>query len=482
MNLKDLLRSFWRQGSSVVLISILSCCGLSSVFADENELPALEVKAEEAEVEESTESQAETVSNRVSVASKSVDDPQSKELKKLRMERDLIDTRNALQASKLKSELAELKAEKERLALKSSLVLERMNSELAEIKAETEKSEAETDRVNKEYLLKTAIARNDLQDEFEELNLLEKRLEKENSIAQKEMEKELQLLRLEETKLKLERARLEGEVAVLHAQLTVREKEDILADQVSVEKDEQYLHNPFSDGVLRVSDRRISVNGVIWGGMSDYVIERINYYNNQSTEFPIFLVIDASPGGSVMAGYQILKAMEGSEAPVYVVVKSYAASMAAVITTLAEKSFAYPNAVILHHQLSWYGVVGNLTQQKEYAEEADEWWRRLAKPVAKKMGIPLDKFIGKMYEKNSSGDWSEFADKAVEYGWVDQVVDRIWETSVDKNPDRYKAKIYASADVKEMLDEDGKPFVMLPRLGAFDYYFLYDKSGYYRIP
>ena len=53
-----------------------------------------------------------------------------------------------------------------------------------------------------------------------------------------------------------------------------------------------------------------------------------------------------------MAGYKILKAMEGSAAPVYVVVKSFAASMAANIATQSKKSFAYPNAIILHHQIS----------------------------------------------------------------------------------------------------------------------------------
>ena len=50
----------------------------------------------------------------------------------------------------------------------------------------------------------------------------------------------------------------------------------------------------------------------------------------------IFIVIDTSPRGSVMAGYRILKAMESSDAPVHVVVKSFAASMAAAITTLGE--------------------------------------------------------------------------------------------------------------------------------------------------
>ncbi|MCH6254982.1 ATP-dependent Clp protease proteolytic subunit [Puniceicoccaceae bacterium K14] len=464
--------------ATVVSVFFIGICGIASTFADENELPAIVVAGESGDVVEKSQNSSEVV-----VTETDVEDPREKELKELRLERDLIEAKNALAAAKAKRDLAGLRAEKDKLSLENSLVRERMSSELAALNAETDKLQAEIDSVNKAVTLKAAVARKELQEEFAELSLKEKRLEKENSILQKEMEKELQGLRLEETRLKLERTRLEGEVASLQAQLAIREKSEIIGDQVVVDDASLYLEEPFIDGVLRVSDRRISLNGVIWGGISDYVIERINYFNNQSTEHPIFIVIDSSPGGSVMAGYQILKAMEGSEAPVYVVVKAYAASMAAVITTLAEKSYAYPNAVILHHQLSWYGVVGNLTEQKEYADEADEWWRRLAKPVAKKMGVPLNKFIEMMYEEKSSGDWSEFGDEAVRLGWVDNVVNRIWETSVDRNPDRFASNdSRTQAVLGELHDEDGRPYVMLPRLEAFDFYFLYDKSNYYRAP
>src|SRR5439155_12788338 len=162
---------------------------------------------------------------------------------------------------------------------------------------------------------------------------------------------------------------------------------------------------------------------------ADKICARINYYNNRERSLPIFLVIDDSPGGSVMAGYKILKAMEGSEAPVYVVVKSFAASMAACLTTLAKKSFAYPNAVILHHQMSAFSG-GNLTQQQEWIKEMEEWWRRLADPVAAKMGIGREEFVKQMYAHSSGGDWNEFADNAKKLKWVDQIVDEIEETAM----------------------------------------------------
>ena len=155
--------------------------------------------------------------------------------------------------------------------------------------------------------------------------------------------------------------------------------------------------------------------------------------------------------------------------------------MAASIATLAERSYSYPNAVILHHQISW-GVSGNLTQQREFLEEAEEWWRRVARPVAEKMDLTLDEFIALMYDKNSDGDWREFGDRAQELKWIDQVVDRIWEMSVDKNPDRFgRSFIFAEGTLEESLDEEGKPFMALPRLEPFDFYYLYNPDQYYRL-
>jgi ATP-dependent Clp protease protease subunit len=180
--------------------------------------------------------------------------------------------------------------------------------------------------------------------------------------------------------------------------------------------------------------------------------------------------------------------MDSSEAPVYVVVKSFAASMAANIATQAKKSFTYPNAVILHHQIL-QAQYGNLTQQRESVKYMEQWWHRLAEPVAKKMGVTLDEFIKKMYEHVSTGDWEEFGDSAVKLHWIDTVVDRIEETSLVRNPDdaqlaaagQVKPQTAQAPDADEKLDDNGKPYHVLPRLGPFDCYYLYNPDGYYRI-
>jgi len=81
--------------------------------------------------------------------------------------------------------------------------------------------------------------------------------------------------------------------------------------------------------------------------------------------------------------------MQESRAPIYVVVKSFAASMAAVVTAMAERSYVYPNAIILHTSDGRHEL-GNVTQLKEQLELARDWERRMYAPVAKKMGLSLE--------------------------------------------------------------------------------------------
>ncbi len=281
--------------------------------------------------------------------------------------------------------------------------------------------------------------------------------------------------------LQAQRSEFDMQVAKFNNEIDLWEKREDWKNRVS--RQIEYTKDPYKDGVLTVSDRRIALNGPIMMDTADYVCERIDYFNNQNPENPIFIVIDSSPGGSVMAGYRILKAMDGSPAPVYVVVKSFAASMAAGITTMAKKSYAYPNAIILHHQLA-SGVIGNLTQQRESVKQMEEWWKRLATPVARKMGLTLDEFVKKMYENTSTGDWREFADQAKQLKWVDQIVETIREESMTKNPDTLADRSRRQPMfpyLKEETDSDGRRFRELPRLEPFDCYYLYDPEGYYRL-
>ena len=362
-----------------------------------------------------------------------------------------------------------------RLESLNKLAAEKLTQETSALRSEISKLKLERELITEKLALEAAKRQEAVKGAVAESEMEIARLTREAELSRIRSEKLAADLKSVQSETALELSRLQGEIQTIET----RDKRESFADS-----DPQYLKNPLrEDGVLVISDRRIPLNGMIVGATADYVTSRIDFWNNRDRELPIFIVIDDCPGGSVMAGYRILKAMEASDAPVHVVVKSFAASMAACITTLAEESYAYPNAVILHHQISSQIAFArlNLTQQKEFFQESNRWWERLAAPVAKKMGITTDEFIEKMYARSTSGDWTEFADKAKELKWVNHIVEGIVESSITQNPDAAKEAAPKKEALVEEIDADGKPFTYLPRLNPKDVYFLYNPDGYYRM-
>ena len=383
-----------------------------------------------------------------------------KEVDRMRIEKARIDAELALAEAKRAEELAPLNAEVARLTAERALRLAKASAEAAALEDERAKLE-------RQAALEAARSSARL-------------TERSNKI--RELEAEAKQLQLEAA----------NTVARLSNEIQRFQKEDE-ARKVASKAKPKYLKDPLVDGVLYISDRRISFNGAVTEQLADYVCTRISFYNNQSSEFPIFIVVDNSPGGSVAAGYQIQKAMAASKAPVHVVVKGFAASMTAVICTLAERSYCYPNTIILHHQASNV-VRGNMTVLKEQIDFTNQWFDRLATPVAKKMGISLQDFVKQMYANDSTGDWQAFGDKAKELKWVDNVIERIEETAVldllpvpvappammpmplPQPPTRTEI-----SGVTSRVDDKGRPYFELPALAnPFDAWWLYDPQGLYR--
>ena len=361
------------------------------------------------------------------------------------------------------------RTEQEALAAENKLEAERLIQATNLMRAEV------TRLMTEKRAMETAKRQAALQQELSEMDAEKEKITREGELSKARADKLANDLKTVQTEAALEITRLQNDIA----QIETAEKRARFADAKPV-----FLKNPLKEnGILVVSDRRIPLNGLITTGTADFITSRIQYWNNKDRELPIFIVIDACPGGSVMAGYRILKAMESSDAPVHVVVKSFAASMAAAITTLAKESYAYPNAVILHHQISSVVTAQlNLTQQREFHEESQRWWVRLGTPIADKMGVTTDELIKKMYARSSSGDWSEFGEQAKDLKWVNHIVNGIDETSFTKNPDSVEpAKAAQPVALTEEVDASGKPFIWLPRLNPQDVYFLYNSDSYYRM-
>ena len=370
------------------------------------------------------------------------------------------------------------RSEQETLAADNKLEAERLTHTTNALRAEISRIKLERELLTEKLALDSAKQKAAFQLEIASMESEKLKLTQESELTRIRTEKLTNDLKSLQTEAALEITRLQNDIA----RIETSEKRAKFADSKPV-----FLKEPLKDnGIVVISDRRIPLNGLITASTADFVTSRIQYWNNKDRELPIFIVIDSSPGGSVMAGYRILKSMESSDAPIHVVVKSFAASMAAAITTLAEESYAYPNAVLLHHQISSM-VMGqlNLTQQREFHEESQRWWIRLGTPIANKMGVTTDELVKKMYARSSSGDWSEFAEQAKDLKWVNHIVQGIDETSVTKDPDSTEptrpATSTTTATLQEEVDSNGKPFAWLPRLDPKDVYFLYNPDGYYRL-
>jgi ATP-dependent Clp protease protease subunit len=373
------------------------------------------------------------------------------------------------------AEVDPAKQELEKLTLQNNLAAEKLKAETNDLRAEVNRLKSEKELLT-ERLALAAVKRQAAQEEENiKMEAERARLMREAEIAKARAEYLGNELKAVQSESGIAVGKLQNQIAAIEMETKRRS----YADAKPV-----YLENPLKpDGTLVISDRRIALNGPIGMSTAEHITERIDFFNNADKKMPIFIVIDQSPGGSVMAGYQILKAMESSDAPVHVVVKSFAASMAAGIATLAKESYAYPNAIILHHQISatLFGQL-NLTEQAEIVKESQRWWTRLATPVATKMGITTDEFIKRMYAHSTSGDWSEFGEEAQKLKWVNHVIQGVEETSLTRNPDSAPATTAAAEmKLKEELDANGKPVSYLPRLTPKDVYFLYNPDGYYRL-
>ena len=407
-------------------------------------VPVPEVSAEDAQkAEAEAKRKAEAEAKKAEMEKKKFE---QLSVRKLQMEKAKIDAEIALEQAKLRREMAPANDMRARLEVENALRQSKLAAEFAEI------DEAKR-------TLDAVAARDSVRDNLAsfERNLRLRERDLDARITRLEQELELGKCNLELTRSRLEQG-----------------------SRNLVETPAEYLKEPFVDGTLYISDRRIDFNGPVTQALAEHVIERLYFYNNQSPEYPIFIVIDDSPGGSAFAGYQILKAMESSKAPVYVVVKGMAASMAAIVTTLAPNSFCYENTIILHHQAS-SGVSGNMTSMAEQYNDLKTWISRLFEPICKKIGKTQEEFVKDMYAHVSTGDWAAWGTDAVKMRWVNNIADRIVETSVVKKPKKtqpMQPMILMSAE--EKTDERGNAYVELPPLEAGDAWLIYDPQNRYR--
>ncbi len=279
-----------------------------------------------------------------------------------------------------------------------------------------------------------------------------------------------------ETDLKIAKLELDNALGRLTAQAARHRREKEAATIVAREKLD-YPANPLADGVLTLSDRRIPLNGPITDPLARRIIDRLAFFNLRDPKAPVFIVIDNSPGGSLMAAYQVIQAIRSSKAPVHVVVKGNAGGVAAAIVAQAPHSYAFASSLLSHEQPE-LTARGNTTSVRERQEQTLVFFRRLYTPVAIKMGLTdADAFLKKLYENNSDAQWNEFGENSVKLKWVDHLITRAHETSIDDLAPRTPSD--DAVEFRTFKDASGKTRIELPPLSPGDSWLLHDPQGVY---
>ncbi|QYY35734.1 ATP-dependent Clp protease proteolytic subunit [Ruficoccus sp. ZRK36] len=164
----------------------------------------------------------------------------------------------------------------------------------------------------------------------------------------------------------------------------------------------------------------------LWGEVNDEsmqeVMEKLLYLDCDKPGEPIDFYIN-SPGGSITAGMAVYDTMKLISSPIRAIVTGMAASMGSILLCGADKGnrFIYPHARVLIHQPLIMGrIVAPAVDINIQAEEMEKLRIELNNILAASSGQPLEKIA-----KDTDRDFYLTAPEAIEYGLVDEIVEKI---------------------------------------------------------
>jgi ATP-dependent Clp protease protease subunit len=154
--------------------------------------------------------------------------------------------------------------------------------------------------------------------------------------------------------------------------------------------------------------------------VSNLVIAQMLFLEAENPEKDIWLYIN-SPGGSITAGMAIYDVMQYVKPNVATICIGQAASMGAVLLASGAKGkrYALPNSRVLIHQPLMYGLGGQASEIDIHAKDIMRMRTRLNEILAHHTGQSVEKI-----NLDTDRDYILSAPDAVEYGLVDQVMNR----------------------------------------------------------
>jgi ATP-dependent Clp protease protease subunit len=169
-----------------------------------------------------------------------------------------------------------------------------------------------------------------------------------------------------------------------------------------------------------LKDNVIFLGQAIDDNVSNLIIAQLLFLEAENPEKDIWIYVN-SPGGSITAGLAIYDAMQYVKPDVATICIGQAASMAAVLLTAGKKGkrYALPNSRVLIHQPLMYGLGGQATEIDIHAKDIMRMKQKLNTILANHTGQPLEKI-----DHDTDRDYILQAAEAVEYGLVDQVINK----------------------------------------------------------
>ncbi len=143
--------------------------------------------------------------------------------------------------------------------------------------------------------------------------------------------------------------------------------------------------------------------------------------DNPGKEIKFFI---SSPGGAVTSGMVIYDTMRMLKSPVSTICMGLAASMGSILLSGGAKGkrYIFPHGEVMIHQPSLGGHIQGVSADMEiHAEQILRTKQMGAKILAENTGQPYEKVM-RDFERDY---WME-AEKAIEYGIVDAVMDKLY--------------------------------------------------------
>jgi ATP-dependent Clp protease, protease subunit len=166
-------------------------------------------------------------------------------------------------------------------------------------------------------------------------------------------------------------------------------------------------------------ERIIFLGQAIDADLANLVVAQMLFLDAEDPEKDIYIYIN-SPGGSVSAGLGIFDTMNQIRPDVCTICVGLAASMGAFLLSAGTKGkrMSLPHSRIMIHQ-PLGGAQGQATDIEIQAREILYLKRQLNEALANHTGQPLERI-----EQDTERDFFMSAHEAMNYGLVDQVIDR----------------------------------------------------------